>query len=86
MENGSDARYSPTGHLVFARLGTLIAMSFDLSRLEITGGPIGVVADLKQAVNATSVIQAPVPDSSASPPRDRWPMCLAESFKILNEL
>ncbi len=49
--NGADARYSPTGHLVFARLGTLMAVPIDLRRLEVTGGPVGV-ADLKQAVNA----------------------------------
>ena len=31
------ARYVPTGHIVFARSGTLWAVPFDLERLEITG-------------------------------------------------
>jgi serine/threonine-protein kinase len=51
VENGADARYAPTGHLVFARLGTLMAVSFDAARLEVTGGPVGVIAGVKQAVN-----------------------------------
>ena len=54
IENGADARYSPTGHLVFARMATLMAVPFDLERLEITGGPVGVVRGVYQAVNATN--------------------------------
>jgi serine/threonine-protein kinase len=51
VENGADARYAPTGHLVFARLGILMAVPFDPTQLEVTGGPVGVVAGVKQAVN-----------------------------------
>jgi serine/threonine-protein kinase len=51
VDNGVDARYSLTGHLVFVRSGTLMAVPFDLKRLEVTGGPVGV-AEIKQAVNA----------------------------------
>ena len=34
---GYDARYSPSGHLVFARAGTLRAVAFDLENLLVTG-------------------------------------------------
>ncbi len=37
IENGADAHYVPTGHLVFVRLGTLMAAPFDLALLEVTG-------------------------------------------------
>ncbi len=37
IEGGSDARYIPTGHLIYAREGTLFAVPFDLGRLTLTG-------------------------------------------------
>jgi eukaryotic-like serine/threonine-protein kinase len=43
IEGGTDARYLPTGHLVYALNGVLLAQPFDLRRLEMTGGPVGVV-------------------------------------------
>jgi serine/threonine protein kinase/Tol biopolymer transport system component len=42
VRGGSDAHYLPTGHLVYARAGILLAVPFDLSRLEVTGNPIPV--------------------------------------------
>jgi len=42
IQGGTDARYVPTGHLVYARAGTLLAVPSDLSRLEVTGDPISV--------------------------------------------
>ena len=49
IEGGADARYVATGHLVFAREGVLMAAPFDLTRLEVTGGSVGVLPDLMQA-------------------------------------
>jgi serine/threonine-protein kinase len=40
---GSYARYLGSGHLVFAREGTLFAAPFDLGRLELTGSPAPVL-------------------------------------------
>src|SRR4030042_2513252 len=37
IEDGADARYVPTGHLIFVRRGTLMAAPFSLDRLETTG-------------------------------------------------
>jgi eukaryotic-like serine/threonine-protein kinase len=47
---GADARYVPTGHLIFAREGSLLAVPFDLRRLDVTGGAVTVAADVMQSV------------------------------------
>jgi serine/threonine-protein kinase len=47
---GADARYLPTGHLLFAREGSLLAVPFDVRRLEITGGAVTVAANVMQSV------------------------------------
>ena len=43
VEGGTYARYAPTGHLVYAREGRMMAVPFDLARLEVTGNPVPVV-------------------------------------------
>jgi hypothetical protein len=43
FEGGRDARYVFTGHLVYAREGTLLARPFDAAKLEVTGGPVSLV-------------------------------------------
>jgi len=43
LEGGTNARYSPTGHIVFGRAGALLAVPFDLERLERTGDPVTVL-------------------------------------------
>jgi eukaryotic-like serine/threonine-protein kinase len=53
VEGAADARYVPSGHLVYARMGTLMAQRFDLARLTVTGGPIGVLDDVMHDVNNT---------------------------------
>jgi serine/threonine-protein kinase len=42
-EGGSDARYVPSGHIVFASGSTLMAFPFDAQKLARTGGPVPVV-------------------------------------------
>ena len=37
IEGGIFARYVPTGHIVYVRTGILMAVPFDLARLEVTG-------------------------------------------------
>jgi serine/threonine protein kinase/Tol biopolymer transport system component len=49
---GSSGRYLPTGHLTYARGGTLWAVPFDLKRREVTGGPVPVVEGVKRALGA----------------------------------
>ena len=40
---GSNPRYVPTGHIVYARAGSLFATPFDLRRLEVTGAPVQIL-------------------------------------------
>ena len=55
IEDGADARYVPTGHLIFLRRGTLMAAPFSLDRLETTGPAVTVNAGLMQAFSALMV-------------------------------
>jgi Tol biopolymer transport system component len=50
LDQGVDARYVPSGHLVYVRDGTLMAVPFDLKELRVTGTPSAIVKDLMQAV------------------------------------
>jgi len=54
MEDAADARYVPTGHLVFLRKGTLMVVPFDLVRHEVTGQPVPTIANVMQVLNLTS--------------------------------
>ena len=49
VEGGSDARYLSTGHLVYALGRTLLAMPFDVDRLEVAGGPVPLVQGVSRA-------------------------------------
>jgi Tol biopolymer transport system component len=51
IEEGADARYVPTGHIVYVRKGTLMAVPFDPDRLELRGPAVPVVEGLMQAIN-----------------------------------
>jgi serine/threonine-protein kinase len=43
INGGTDARYVPTGHLVYSQNGMLLAVPFDLSSLEVTGNPVSIL-------------------------------------------
>jgi len=43
IEGGSNARYAPSGHIVYAGAGSLMAVPFDLKRLEVTGAPVRIL-------------------------------------------
>ena len=43
VQGGTNARYSPSGHLVYARAGALYAAPFDASAVEVTGDPVRVL-------------------------------------------
>jgi len=40
---GTSPMYSPTGHIIYARAGKLLAVPFDLERLDVTGSPFEVL-------------------------------------------
>ncbi len=43
VEGGTHAQYVPSGHLVYARAGGLLAVPFDLKRLEVAGSPVPIL-------------------------------------------
>ena len=49
IEGGSDARYVPTGHLVYALGGSVFAVAFDVRRLEVMSGPVPMVEDVRRS-------------------------------------
>ena len=49
IEGGSDARYLPSGHMVYAVAGSLFAVAFDVDRLEVRGAPVSVVEGVRRA-------------------------------------
>jgi serine/threonine protein kinase/Tol biopolymer transport system component len=51
LDDAADARYVPTGHLVFLRRGTLMAVPFDAARRQPVGQPVPAVAGLVQTLN-----------------------------------
>jgi serine/threonine-protein kinase len=52
LTNAADARYSPTGHLLFMRSGTLLAVPFDGVSRDIAGAPVPLLAGLMHSINA----------------------------------
>ena len=64
VEGGSGGRYLPTGHLVYLFEGVLFAIAFDEDRLEVTGGPVPVVAGMDRATES-GVAQFDVSDEGA---------------------
>src|SRR5262245_48078855 len=72
---GFSGRYLPTGHLTYARGGTLWAVPFDLKRREVTGVPVPLVEGVKRALapfvyfsvsDTGSLIYIPGPPSTSS--------------------
>ncbi len=53
LTGGSDARYLPTGHLVYAVSGSLFARRFNARSLEVVGGSTPVVEGVQRAAGAT---------------------------------
>jgi dipeptidyl aminopeptidase/acylaminoacyl peptidase len=56
IHEGADGRYLRSGHLLYVRRGTLMAVPFDLERLRVTGGAVALIADVMQAGNTPSEV------------------------------
>ena len=69
IEGGRDARYVPTGHLVYVLDGTLLAVPFDVDKLEVTGGPIPMAEGVM-----TPLVVLPAPHTSVFRTPGRWSM------------
>jgi eukaryotic-like serine/threonine-protein kinase len=46
IEGSGFARYSPTGHLLFAQSGRVLATTFDVATLEVSGAALPVIDDV----------------------------------------
>jgi Tol biopolymer transport system component len=88
MANGTDARYLPTGHIVFARGGTLYAVSFDLRRLEVTSEPAPVLEGVAQSSAPTGATHFSVSDTGSlvyvPEPSSAFPSRPTFSFALLD--
>ncbi|HUE87676.1 MAG TPA: protein kinase [Vicinamibacterales bacterium] len=51
VEGGTSPSYSPSGHLVYARNGMLLAVPFDAQRLEVTGEPFTALEGVMMSRN-----------------------------------
>jgi eukaryotic-like serine/threonine-protein kinase len=49
---GTRPYYSSTGHLLYVQGGTLMAVPFDLQRMEISGTPVPMVEDILQSLGS----------------------------------
>ena len=52
LDDASDARYVPTGHLVFLRRAILMAVPFSLSDLKTTGQAVSIRSNIMQMLNS----------------------------------
>jgi len=57
IRGGRDARYVPTGHLVYAFSDVVFARPFDPSRMEFTGGAVSVLQEIAGASGASGASQ-----------------------------
>jgi serine/threonine-protein kinase len=53
IRNGSDARYLPTGHIVYAVAGTVYGVAFDLATLTVKGEPVPVLPGVRRALTTS---------------------------------
>jgi dipeptidyl aminopeptidase/acylaminoacyl peptidase len=54
LEGASDARYLPTGHLIYAVGGDLFASRFDLATQSLVGRRVAVLEGVRRTLNATT--------------------------------
>ncbi len=57
IDGGRDARYVPTGHLVYGLSGALLAVPFNLATRQVTGGPVPLVEGVADAGTTTGAVQ-----------------------------
>ena len=56
LEDGRDARYAETGHLVYALNGVVFAQAFDRDARQVLGGPVPLVEGVWDAPAATGAV------------------------------
>jgi len=53
IRGGADGRYLPSGHIVYARGGTLFGAAFDVAGVSVSGPTVPVVQGVRRALNLT---------------------------------
>jgi hypothetical protein len=49
-----DGRYVPTGHVLYARAGTMMAVPFDLAQMKTVGNPVSMLEGINDARATTA--------------------------------
>ncbi|MBI4477924.1 MAG: serine/threonine-protein kinase [Acidobacteria bacterium] len=65
FQGGRDFRYLSTGHLVYGRQATVFAVPFDLSSLEVKGGPVPLVENVASAGGGSGAMQWSVSETGS---------------------
>jgi serine/threonine-protein kinase len=65
LEGTGFARYFSTGHILYAKLGLVLAVPFDIKRLAVTGPPVTVLNDVQMALDGHFYADLDVSDSGA---------------------
>jgi len=73
LEGGTFARYLPSGHVLYTRYGSLLAVPFDLQSLEVTGEPTSVLEDVGMYRNGYAYLAVSATGSLAYVPRRYGP-------------
>ena len=58
VQGGTNPHYLPTGHVVYARNGQMMAVPFDARRLAVTGSPVPVVDNVVQSSDGAAQFAA----------------------------
>jgi serine/threonine-protein kinase len=69
VRDGSDGRYLPTGHLVYAKQGIIVAVPFDVQQLSVTGPIVPVIEGVARTgvdpQNQTGSAQVSISDTGS---------------------
>ena len=58
VRGGTNPHYLPSGHLIYAKAGTLLAVPFDLAGLAVSGAPTPVAEDVVQSFDGAAQVAA----------------------------
>ena len=56
INGGADARYLPTGHVVYAVAGTLFAVAFDADTQTVRGNPVAMVTGVRRGADGGAIL------------------------------
>jgi serine/threonine-protein kinase len=65
IEGGSDARYLPTGQIMYVLAGTIFVVPFDEGKLTASSGPVPVVENVERSENVSGVAQVAFANNGA---------------------